>query len=64
MKKIAILTWQDRFEKYDDQFANEFENTSVVQYGSDFSYDILRQRAEQIEKWATRPSWPGAIPAT
>lgn len=50
MKKIAILTWQDRFEKYDDQFANEFENTSVVQYGSDFSYDILRQRAEQIEK--------------
>ena len=49
-KKIAILTYQDRFEKYGDQLRNEFENTEVIQYGSDFSYETLIKRAKLIER--------------
>lgn len=49
-KKIAILTYQDRFEKYGDQLRNEFENTEVIQYGSDFSYETLIKRAKIIER--------------
>ena len=41
MRKIAILTYQDRLEKYTNQLQTEFENTEVIQYGSDFSYEIL-----------------------
>lgn len=48
-KKIAILTYQDKYELYDDQLKNEFENTEVIQYGSDFSYDILLKKAAMIE---------------
>lgn len=48
-RKIAILTYQDKYEMYDDQLRNEFENTEVIQYGSDFSYDILVKKAKMIE---------------
>ncbi|MCI8609039.1 MAG: sigma 54-interacting transcriptional regulator [Firmicutes bacterium] len=49
-RKIAILTYQDKFELYDDQFREEFENTEVIQYGSDFSYDILVKKAKMLEQ--------------
>ncbi|EOS62975.1 hypothetical protein C816_03750 [Oscillibacter sp. 1-3] len=50
MRKIAILTYQDRLEKYTNQLQTEFENTEVIQYGSDFSYEILTERAKMIEQ--------------
>lgn len=48
-RKIAVLTWQDKFEMYDDQFRNEFDDTEVIQYGSDFSYYTLRKKAVMLE---------------
>lgn len=50
LRKIAILTYQDRLEKYTNQLQTEFEDTEVIQYGSDFSYEILAQRAKMIEQ--------------
>ena len=47
-KKIAILTFQDKLELYDDQFKNTFDNIEVVQYGSDFSYEKLKKNAQKI----------------
>ena len=49
-RKIAVLTWQNKFEMYDDQFKDEFEDTEVIQYGSDFSYDTLRKKATMLEE--------------
>lgn len=48
-RKIAVLTWQNKFEMYDDQFKDEFEGTEVIQYGSDFSYDTLINKAVMLE---------------
>ena len=49
-RKIAVLTWQNKFEMYDDQFKDEFEDTEVIQYGSDFSYDTLIKKAAMLEE--------------
>ena len=49
-RKIAVLTWQSKLEMYDDQFKDEFEDTEVIQYGSDFSYDTLIKKAAMLEE--------------
>lgn len=49
-RKIAVLTWQSKLEMYDEQFKDEFEDTEVIQYGSDFSYDTLIKKAAMLEE--------------
>lgn len=49
-RKIAVLTWQNKLEMYDEQFKDEFEDTEVIQYGSDFSYDTLIKKAAMLEE--------------
>lgn len=48
--KIAILTYQDKFEKYDDEFKDAFEHTEVLSFGSDFSYETMIENAKKIER--------------
>ncbi|MBQ4650774.1 MAG: sigma 54-interacting transcriptional regulator [Firmicutes bacterium] len=48
-RKVAILTYENKFETYNDQLGDEFEGTEVVAYGSEFSYPILTRKAKLIE---------------
>lgn len=48
-KRIALLTYQDKFENYHDQFKNEYPDTEVIAIGSNFSYDVLKKKAKMVQ---------------
>ena len=50
MRRIAILTLRDKYEMYDDQLRNEFEDTEILQFGADNSFDRLIRKAIELEQ--------------